>query len=94
MPPSCRSWSPASNQVDAGDGKNSPASTTLTQQTLHKPFDGVDQETKDRIMFGTFNELFSRRAAATCPRYRSWIAHLGNVRRITRLATTRARAAG
>jgi hypothetical protein len=62
----------------------------LTQQTLHKLFDGVDH----RIMFGAFNELFSRRAAATCPRYRSWIAHLGNVRRITRLATTRARAAG
>jgi hypothetical protein len=53
-------------------------------------FDGVDQETKDRIMFGAFNELFSRRAAATCPRDRSWIAHLGNVRRIQHLATIRA----
>jgi predicted TIM-barrel fold metal-dependent hydrolase len=29
-----------------------------TQQTLHKLFDGVDQEVKDRIMFGAFNELF------------------------------------
>lgn len=29
-----------------------------TQQTLHKLFDGVDQEIKDRIMFGAFNELF------------------------------------
>ena len=41
-------------------------------------------------MFGAFNELFSRRAAATCPRDRSWIAHLGNVRRIQHLATIRA----
>lgn len=57
---------------------------------MHQLFDGVDQETKDRIMCGAFNELFSRRAAATCPRYRSWIAYLGNVRRITRLATMRA----
>jgi predicted TIM-barrel fold metal-dependent hydrolase len=29
-----------------------------TQQTLHRLFDGVDQKTKDRIMFGAFNELF------------------------------------
>jgi hypothetical protein len=29
-----------------------------TQQTLHQLFDGVDQETKNRIMFGAFNELF------------------------------------
>jgi hypothetical protein len=30
----------------------------LTQETLHRLFDGVDQEIKDRIMFGAFNELF------------------------------------
>lgn len=29
-----------------------------TQVTLHNLFDDVDQKTKDRIMFGTFNELF------------------------------------
>ncbi len=29
-----------------------------TQETLHRLFDGVDQKTKDRIMFGAFNELF------------------------------------
>ena len=29
-----------------------------TQRTLHQLFDGVDQKTKDRIMFGAFNELF------------------------------------
>jgi hypothetical protein len=29
-----------------------------TQETLHRLFDGVDQKTKDRIMFGVFNELF------------------------------------
>ena len=30
----------------------------LHQQTLHRLFDGVEQKTKDRIMFGAFNELF------------------------------------
>jgi predicted TIM-barrel fold metal-dependent hydrolase len=29
-----------------------------TQMTLHHLFDDVDQKTKDRIMFGAFNELF------------------------------------
>jgi predicted TIM-barrel fold metal-dependent hydrolase len=29
-----------------------------TQLTLHTLFDGCDQQTRDRIMFGTFNELF------------------------------------
>lgn len=29
-----------------------------TQKTLHQLFDGVDQKTRDRIMFGAFNELF------------------------------------
>lgn len=29
-----------------------------TQKTLHQLFDGVDKKTKDRIMFGAFNELF------------------------------------
>jgi predicted TIM-barrel fold metal-dependent hydrolase len=29
-----------------------------TQQTLHQLFDGVDQKTKDRILFGSFAELF------------------------------------
>lgn len=29
-----------------------------TQRTLHDLFDNVDQKTRDRIMFGTFNELF------------------------------------
>ncbi|MBH0118418.1 amidohydrolase family protein [Rhodococcus sp. CX] len=29
-----------------------------TQMTLHNLFDGVDQKTRDRIMFGSFNELF------------------------------------
>ncbi|MBV6756195.1 amidohydrolase family protein [Rhodococcus opacus] len=29
-----------------------------TQRTLHDLFDNVDQATRDRIMFGTFNELF------------------------------------
>jgi predicted TIM-barrel fold metal-dependent hydrolase len=29
-----------------------------TQQTLHRLFDGVDEKTRDRIMFGAFNELF------------------------------------
>ncbi|GCE44298.1 BarH [Rhodococcus wratislaviensis] len=29
-----------------------------TQRTLHDLFDNVDQITRDRIMFGTFNELF------------------------------------
>jgi hypothetical protein len=29
-----------------------------TQRTLHDLFDNVDQTTRDRIMFGTFNELF------------------------------------
>jgi hypothetical protein len=29
-----------------------------TQFTLHNLFDNVDQKTRDRIMFGTFNELF------------------------------------
>ncbi|MGB6761399.1 hypothetical protein [Mycobacterium sp.] len=30
----------------------------MTQETLHRLFDGVDQEIKDRIMFGAVNELF------------------------------------
>jgi predicted TIM-barrel fold metal-dependent hydrolase len=29
-----------------------------TQETLHRLFDDVDQKTKNRIMFGAFNELF------------------------------------
>jgi predicted TIM-barrel fold metal-dependent hydrolase len=29
-----------------------------TQQTLHQLFDNVDQRTRDRITFGSFNELF------------------------------------
>ncbi|MGH3562369.1 MAG: amidohydrolase family protein [Mycobacterium sp.] len=29
-----------------------------TQATLHQLFDDVDQQTRDRIMFGAFNELF------------------------------------
>ena len=29
-----------------------------TQTTLHQLFDGVDQATRDRILFGSFAELF------------------------------------
>jgi hypothetical protein len=29
-----------------------------TQETLHQLFDGVDQATRDRILFGSFAELF------------------------------------
>ncbi len=29
-----------------------------TQETLHRLFDGVKAKTKDRIMFGAFNQLF------------------------------------
>ena len=29
-----------------------------TQETLHRLFDGVDQKTRDRILFGSFAELF------------------------------------
>lgn len=29
-----------------------------TQQTLHKLFGDVDEKTKNRIMFGAFNQLF------------------------------------
>jgi hypothetical protein len=30
----------------------------VTQTTLHQLFDGVDQATRDRILFGSFAELF------------------------------------
>jgi hypothetical protein len=51
----------------------------VTQTTLHQLFDGVDQATRDRILFGSFAELFPDAPPATATRSERWLDRIGNV---------------